>query len=65
MEFRAANLAQKLLVEVTRFLLVLVEQLPIAVARLARFALVFALLYRGLLWRLVVRLLVLHKLLIA
>lgn len=65
MKLRAANLAEKLLVEVTRLLLVLIEQLPVAEARLARFTFVFALLDHGLLGRLVVRLLVLDELLIA
>lgn len=65
MKVRAANFAQELLVEMTRLLLVLIEQLPVAVARLARLALVLALFHNGLLWRLVVRLLMLYKLLIS
>jgi hypothetical protein len=65
MELRTANFAQKLFVKVPRFLLVFVEQLPIAVTRLTRLALIFAFFYRGLFGRLVMRLLVLNKLLVA
>jgi hypothetical protein len=64
MELRTAYFTQKLLVEMTRFLLVFIEKLPVAVARLTCFALIFAFLYRGLLGRFVVRLFVLYKLLI-
>lgn len=65
MEFRTTNFTQELFVEVTRFLLVLVEQFPIAEARLACFALVLALLDRWLFGWFVVRFLVLHELLVS
>lgn len=65
MKIGSTNFTQEFLVEVTRFLLVLVKQFPIAVARLTSFALVFALLNYRLFGRLIVRLFVFNKLLIA
>lgn len=65
MKFRTAYFTQELFVKVTRFLLVFIEQLPVAEARLTRLALIFALFDHGLFRRFIVRLLVLDELLVA
>lgn len=63
-EFGTADLAQELFIKVSRLLLVLIEQLPVAEIRLTLFALIFAFLHNGLFGRLFVGLLMLHKLLV-